>query len=91
MPADDCADWRSGGMTRRRARECDACSRARNLDAVTITFAFSFDGTPRHRTYAYLCDDCRLELDKHDESLGPTLKGALCTFARAMVTRARRA
>lgn len=76
-------------MRRRVTTKCDACRRARALEAVTITFALSFDGHPRMKAYTYLCDECHRIANVYDEMIGPTLQGALCTAIRVMRKGAR--
>ena len=70
-------------------RKCSACSRERNLEAVTLGFARTADGPFYLRTYTYLCEGCRRTLDEHDEVIGATMEAAICTMLRAMGRRSR--
>jgi len=68
----------------KRSPKCDACRKGGELRAVTIALSLEFDGPFRHRSYVYLCGDCRESIDTYDEMIGPTLAGSLCSMIRLM-------
>lgn len=68
----------------KRAPKCDACRRVRDLTPVTVSFALSFDGAARVRSYLYLCAECHRAADDGDEVIGTALQAAVCTTVRAM-------
>lgn len=82
MPTRERADARHRGL-----RKCSACSRARELEAVTLGFARTADGPFYLRQFVYVCEPCRSALDRLDEMIGPTLEAAICTMLRAMGRR----
>ena len=72
---------------RRSVRKCSACNRQRELEAVTLGFSATADGTFHLRTYTYLCEGCRQALDEHDEMIGTTMEASICTMLRALGRR----